>query len=105
MYYGPEFISRDLMVWAEAHGVALQHIQPGKPNQNAFVESFNGRLRDECLNQHWFLTLADARRHLAAFQQLYNTARGHSALRDLTPFEFAATFAVLPAGPSSTNLT
>lgn len=102
---GPEFISRDLMIWAETQGVALHHIQPGKPNQNAFVESFNGRLRDECLNQHWFLTLADARRHLAAFQLLYNTGRAHGALHNLTPTEFAATFAVLPAGPFSSNLT
>ncbi len=92
------------MIWADTHGVTLHHIQPGKPNQNAFAENFSGRLPDECLNQHWFLTLADARRHLAAFQLLYNTRRAHSALRNLTHTEFAATFAVLPAGPFSSNL-
>ncbi len=64
---GPEFIGQDVVGWAMQHGVQLVHIQPGKPNQNAFVESFNGRVRDECLNQYSFLSLADARhRHSAA---------------------------------------
>jgi putative transposase len=89
---GPEFISRALAVWAAEHGVTLHHIQPGKPNQNAFVESFNSRVRDECLNQHWFLSLADARRTIAAYQHEYCTARRHSALGDRTPAEFAASF-------------
>jgi putative transposase len=69
---GPEFISKALAVWAAAHTVTLRHIQPGKPHQNAYIESFNGRVRDECLNQHWFLTLADARTTLTAYQELYN---------------------------------
>jgi len=89
---GPEFISRALAVWAAEHGVTLQHIQPGKPNQNAFVESFNSRVRDECLNQHWFLSLADARRTIEAYQHEFRTARRHSALGDRTPAEFAASF-------------
>lgn len=89
---GPEFISRALAVWAAEHRVSLQHIQPGKPNQNAFVESFNSRVRDECLHQHWFLSLADARRTIAAYQHEFRTARRHSALGDRTPTEFAASF-------------
>ena len=102
---GPEFISRALAVWAADHDVVLRHIQPGKPNQNAYVESFNGRVRDECLNQHWFLTLADARRTLTAYQDLYNTERRHGALRGLTPREFAATFAEVSKANPSSNLT
>lgn len=90
---GPEFISRALAVWAAQQEIELHHIQPGKPNQNAYVESFNGRLRDECLNQHWFLTLADARRIVGRFQHQYNTARRSSAHGKLTPAEYAATFA------------
>lgn len=89
---GPEFISRALAVWAAEHRVIIQHIQPGKPNQNAFVESFNSRVRDECLNQHWFLSLADARRTIADYQHEFRTARRHSALGDRTPAEFAASF-------------
>jgi len=58
---GPEFISRALDAWAYAHGVDLHFIEPGKPNQNAYVESFNGRLRDECLNEHWFMSFGQAR--------------------------------------------
>lgn len=102
---GPEFISRDLAIWADAHGVTLHHIQPGKPNQNAFIESFNGRLRDECLNQHWFLSLADAQRTLAAYQLLYNTGRRHGAHGTLTPTEFAATFGNNRQDTPSPNLT
>ncbi len=89
---GPEFISRALAVWPAEHDVALVHIQPGKPNQNAFVESFTRRVRDECLNQHWFLSLADARRTITTYQHEYCTARRHSALGGRTPAEFAASF-------------
>ncbi len=96
---GPEFISRTLAIWTAEHAVQLRHIQPGKPNQNAFVESFNGRVRDECLNQHWFLSLADARRTLADFQALHNSARRHGAL-GRTPTEFASTFTVTSLVPS-----
>ncbi len=79
---GPEFIRRALAVWAADYGVTLHHIQPGEPNQNAFVESFNSRVRDECLNRHWFLSLADARRTIAAYQHEFCTARRHCALGD-----------------------
>jgi putative transposase len=102
---GPEFVGRDVVGWAAHHGVQLVHIQPGKPNQNAFVESFNGRVRDECLNRHWFLSLADARRTIAAFQLLYNTGRRHGAHGTLTPTEFAATFTAPPRTSPSATLT
>ena len=98
---GPEFIGKSVVGWAMQHGVQLVHIEPGKPNQNAFAESFNGRVRDECLNQHWFLSLADARRTLADYQQLYNTARRHGAL-GRTPTEFARTFTLDGLIPSPT---
>lgn len=86
---GPEFTGRALDQWAYQHGVRLRFIEPGRPVQNAIVESFNGRVRDECLNQHWFLDLADARRIIAAWRQDYNTRRPHSALGGRTPEEFA----------------
>lgn len=85
---GPEFISVALGVWAEEHGVALAFIQPGKPVQNCYVESFNGRFRDECLNENWFMSLADARRIIAAWMQHYNEEREHGTL-GMTPREYA----------------
>jgi putative transposase len=85
---GPEFIGRALTQWADAHGVRLRFIAPGKPVQNAYIESFHGRFRDECLNEAWFLSLADARRIIEAWRQDYNTVRPHSALGYLTPTEF-----------------
>jgi putative transposase len=86
---GPELTSRALDQWAYDHGVQLRFIDPGKPVQNAFIESFNGRFRDECLNQHWFVSLAQARRVVDAWRQDYNQARPHSSLGYLTPDEFA----------------
>jgi putative transposase len=86
---GPEFTSRVLDQWAYGAGVELRFIQPGKPVQNAFVESFNGKFRDECLNQNWFLSLADAIQSIAAWRLDYNRHRPHSALGNLTPEEFA----------------
>jgi putative transposase len=87
---GPEFVGRALDAWAYQHGVRLHFIQPGKPVQNAMIESFNGRFRDECLNQHWFLDLRDARRIIDAWRLDYNTRRPHSALGGRTPQECAA---------------
>lgn len=87
---GPEFTGRPLDEWAYHHGVKLQFIEPGKPMQNGYVESFNGKFRDECLNQHWFLDLADARRTVEAWREDYNNVRPHSALGYLTPTAFAA---------------
>jgi putative transposase len=85
---GPEFIGGALGRWASTHGVRLHFIAPGKPVQNAHIESFHGRFRDECLNEAWFLTVADARRIIEAWRQDYNTVRPHSALGYLTPDEF-----------------
>jgi putative transposase len=86
---GPEMISKALDEWAYRNAVRLHFIEPGKPVQNAFIESFNGRFRDECLNEHWFLDLADARRTIEAWRIDYNTKRPHSALGYATPAEFA----------------
>jgi putative transposase len=87
---GPEFISQAVDQWAFANGVRLHFIEPGKPVQNAFIESFNGKFRDECLNQNWFVSLAEARRIIEAWRVDYNTARPHSSLGYRTPEEFAA---------------
>lgn len=86
---GPELTSRALDQWAYERGVRLRFIEPGRPVQNAFIESFNGRLRDECLNEHWFLTLAHAREIIEEWRTDYNQRRPHSALGNLTPLEFA----------------
>ena len=87
---GPEFTSRHFLAWCEERRIGLVHIQPGRPMQNGHVESFNGRLRDECLNANWFTTLADARTKIEAWRQDYNEERPHSSLGYRTPREFAA---------------
>ena len=87
---GPEFTGQALDQWAYTQGVELAFIEPGKPQQNAFIESFNGKFRDECLNEHWFLSVADARSITMQYQWEYNYDRPHSALGRLTPKEFAA---------------
>jgi putative transposase len=87
---GPEFTGQALDQWACQHGVQLKLIQAGKPTQNAFIESFNGRFRDECLNDHWFTSLAEARILIAAWRRDYNQQRPHSSLDYQTPAEFAA---------------
>lgn len=94
---GPEFVSHALDRWAYARGVQLLHIEPGKPVQNAFIESFNGTLRENCLSQHWFTGLADARRIIEEFRIDYNTVRPHSSLGNRTPAEFAASLSVASA--------
>lgn len=86
---GPELTSRALDQWAYENGVRLHFIDPGKPQQNGFIESFNGKLRDECLNEHWFLTLAHAREIIEDWRIDYNQRRPHSALGNLTPLEFS----------------
>lgn len=86
---GPEFTGQALDEWAHRRGVKLEFIRPGRPVENAFIESFNGRLREECLNQHWFLDLEDARRTIEAWRIGYNTNRPHSGLEGMTPVEFA----------------
>jgi putative transposase len=82
---GSEFISRDLDLWAYQNDVTLDFSRPDKPTDNAFIESFNGRLRAECLNTHWFLTLADARQKLENWRRDYNELRPHSAIGDKPP--------------------
>ncbi len=88
---GPEFTSRRMIGWVEEHKITLIHIQPGKPMQNGHVESFHGRLRDECLNAHWFRTLNDVRTTLEKWRQEYNCERPHSGLDYRTPEEFRQT--------------
>src|SRR5690606_17643145 len=85
---GSEFTSRAFDAWAYARGVKIEYIQPGKPVQNAFIESFNGTLRDDCLNLHWFLSLIDAKRTIEDWRRDYNDFRPHSSLGGLTPSEF-----------------
>jgi putative transposase len=86
---GPEFISKDLDLWAYAHGITLDFSRPGKPTDNSFIESFNSRFRQECLNQHWFLSLEDAKKKIQDWWREYNSHRPHSSLGYLTPKEFA----------------
>ena len=87
---GPEFISRALDAWACAHGIELHFIEPGKPNQNAYVESFNGRLRDEYLNVELFFSVPDAQHKQLEWQRDYNEDRPHSSLGNISPRQFAA---------------
>ena len=85
---GPEFAGKVLDEWAYRKGVKLSFIRPGKPIENAFAESFNGRLRDECLNDNWFLSIRHAREVIEAWRKDYNSVRPHSALGGLAPQEF-----------------
>ena len=87
--HGPEFISKALDAWAYAHGVQLIFIRPGKPVDNAYIESFHSRFRDECLNERWFWDLPDARRQIELWRRDYNEVRPHSSLDQRTPKEFA----------------
>ena len=88
---GPELTSRHFLSWCEERKIQLIHIQPGRPMQNGHVESFNGRLRDECLNANWFRNLMDARAKITAWRKEYNGERPHSSLGYRTPNEFADT--------------
>jgi putative transposase len=95
---GPELRGRVLDQWVYEYGVKLQFIAPGKPLQNAYIESFNARLREECFNQHVFLSLDDARSKIERWRVEYNRERPHSSLGNLTPEEFAATVFPPPSG-------
>ena len=86
----PELTSRHFLAWALDRKIDLVHIQPGKPTQNAYVESFNSKLREECLRVSWFQNLFQARRIIAAWRRDYNERRPHSSLNYMTPAEFAA---------------
>lgn len=98
---GPELCSRHFLAWAIEEKIDVVHIRPGKPTENAYVESFHGRLRDECLNVSWFWNLFDARKKIACWQRAYNSARPHSSLGYRTPDEFAQQWrAASPSGSS-----
>ena len=92
---GPEFRGVALDTWAYQHGVVLDFIQPGKPIQNAVVESYNGRMRDELLNLHWWRNIGEARDAIDAYRQDFNEVRTHSGLGHKTPSEFARHYAVI----------
>ena len=96
---GPEFISRALDAWAYQNGVQLEFSRPGKPTDNAFVESFNGRFRDECLNQHWFASLEEVRKTVEGWRIEYNTERPHRALGQQTPAAWAAAWVPAQKAP------
>jgi putative transposase len=86
---GPEFTGRVFTAWAQRRHIAVRYIRPGRPMENGFVESFNGKFRDECLNEHWFLSLDDARRTIEEWRRDYNENRPHSALDGRTPAAYA----------------
>ena len=95
---GPEFVSQVVDRWAYENGVQLHFITPGRPMENGYIESFNGKFRDECLNENWFLDLEDARRKIAEWKWDYNHLRPHSALGYLTPMEFRDAWAARGRG-------
>ena len=86
---GPEFTSKAMFFWSQKSKAQLAFIQPGKPTQNAFVESFNGKFRNECLNQYWFRSLHEAEHIIEQWREHYNTVRPHSSLGYVTPVAFA----------------
>ena len=86
---GPEFCSRAMLTWAYDRGVTLRLIEPGKPNQNAYIESFNGRFRDECLNEHWFTSVPQAQSIIETWRREYNDERPKKGLGGLTPAAYA----------------
>jgi putative transposase len=102
---GPELTGRALDAWAAAQGVRLRFIAPGKPSQNGFVESFNGRFRDECLDRSWFTSLADARATVEAWRRDYNGCRPHSALGYRTPAEIRTGFRAALTTTTTTTTT
>lgn len=89
---GPELTSRALLGWMHSRGIEHLLIAPGKPTQNAYIESFNGKFRDECLNEQWFETLAQARKEIAAWRKDYNEVRPHSSCGRIPPATFAAQY-------------
>ena len=91
---GKEFCGKAMVAWAHEHGVQLRLIEPGKPNQNAYIESFNGRLRDECLNEHWFPSLLHARTEIETWRREYNEERSKKALGGMTPSAYAEQLAM-----------
>ncbi|CAN1515873.1 Tra5 Transposase and inactivated derivatives [Burkholderiaceae bacterium] len=100
---GPEFTSRAFMAWATAHGVRHILIQPGRPMQNGYIESFNGKFRDECLNEQWFQTLPQARTCIAEWRRDYNEVRPHSSLGRIPPAQFAQQHRINSNAAANTN--
>lgn len=100
---GKEFCGKTMVIWAHERGVQLRLIEPGKPNQNAYIESFNGRLRDECLNEHWFPSLLHARTEIETWRREYNDERPKKALGGMTPSAYAKQLAMkaVPSTPDS----
>lgn len=101
---GPEFTSQALEEWAHRNGVRLHFIRPGKPNDNAYIESFNGTFRDECLSEQWFISLDDARATIESWRRDYNQVRPHSSLDNMTPEEFANAAAGLRSATPPSDL-
>jgi putative transposase len=97
---GSEFVGRALDLWAYVNKVRIDFSRPGKPTDNAHVESFNGRLREECLNSHWFVSMRDAKRVIEAWRTDYNESRPHRALGNRTPEEFALAAGTCAGGKS-----
>jgi len=93
---GPEFVGKAMLTWAHRQNISLRLIEPGKPNQNAYVESFNGRFRDECLNEHWFTSLTHARTVIESWRCEYNEERPKKTLGGLTPVQYAKQLAARP---------
>lgn len=89
---GPEFRGKDYVLWGIRHDVRIEHIQPGKPSQNAFVESFNSIFRDHCLNENWFISLEDAERIVGDWRNIYNRIRPHGSLKGQTPEGYRSQF-------------
>lgn len=102
---GKEFCGKAMLTWAHDHGVSLRLIEPGKPNQNAYIESFNGRLRDECLNEHCFITLTHAQILIEAWRREYNEERPKKILGGLTPTAYARQLAMNAATVTSDSNT
>jgi putative transposase len=100
---GPEFTSRAFMAWATAHGVRHILIQPGRPMQNGYIESFNGKFLDECLNEQWFVTLPQARECIAEWRRDYNEVRPHSSLGRIPPAQFAQQHRMDSSAAAKTN--
>jgi putative transposase len=85
---GPEFVSKDFTLWAASNKIEVEYIRPGKPSDNGYIESFNGKFRDECLNQHWFINLKQTKDIIENWGKEYNHERPHSSLGNCTPYEF-----------------
>jgi len=100
---GPEFTCRAFIAWTQSHGVRHILIQPGRPMQNGYIESFNGKFRDECLNEHWFETLVQARSTIASWRQDYNQVRPHSSIGRVPPSEFAQRHRIINRRPPASS--